>query len=108
MSYKTLTVSAVYALALAGVTSIGVVSPSTTAKAAPKIPCKTAKLIVPWKAGGGAAPTPQCARISAAQVERLAGAETVCSSCQEKPPDWTMRASAAALVSAEPAAIAAT
>ena len=53
MSYKTLTASAVYALALAGVTSIGVVSSSTTAQAAPKIPCKTAKLIVPWKAGGG-------------------------------------------------------
>ena len=53
MSYKTLAVSAVYALALAGVTSIGVVSSSTTAQAAPKIPCKTAKLIVPWKAGGG-------------------------------------------------------
>ena len=52
--------------------------------------------------------TPDRAGISLALIERLAGAETVCSSCQEKPPDWTMRASAAALVSAEPAAIAAT
>ena len=41
MSYKILTVAAVYALALAGVTSIGVVSSSTTAQAAPTEPqCK--------------------------------------------------------------------
>ena len=53
MKFKTLTISAVSALAFAGVTSIGVVTLSTTAQAAPKIPCKTAKLIVPWKAGGG-------------------------------------------------------
>ena len=53
MKFKTLAISAVSALAFAGVTSIGVVSLSTTAQAAPKIPCKTAKLIVPWKAGGG-------------------------------------------------------
>ncbi|MDG2205967.1 MAG: hypothetical protein P8M79_12040, partial [Alphaproteobacteria bacterium] len=53
MKFKTLAISAVSALAFAGVTSIGVVSSSTTAQAAPKIPCKTAKLIVPWKAGGG-------------------------------------------------------
>ena len=26
---------------------------ATTAAAAPDFPCKTAKLIVPWKAGGG-------------------------------------------------------
>lgn len=48
MKFKTLAATAVSALAFAGVMTSG-----TTAHAAPNIPCKTAKLIVPWKAGGG-------------------------------------------------------
>ncbi len=47
MKFKTLIVTAASAVALCGVVSM------TTASAAPSIPCKTAKLIVPWKAGGG-------------------------------------------------------
>ncbi len=47
MKIKTLAVSAVSVMALAGLMA------PTAAQAAPKIPCKTAKLIVPWKAGGG-------------------------------------------------------
>lgn len=46
MTIRKLIVSAVSALALTGVLVPG-------ATAAPSIPCKTAKLIVPWKAGGG-------------------------------------------------------
>ena len=47
MKFKTLIVTTASALAICGVVS------TTTASAAPSIPCKTAKLIVPWKAGGG-------------------------------------------------------
>ena len=47
MKFKSVMVAAASALAIGGVASIA------TASAAPSIPCKTAKLIVPWKAGGG-------------------------------------------------------
>jgi len=47
MKFKTLAVSAVSVMALAGLMA------PTAAQAAPKIPCSTAKLIVPWAAGGG-------------------------------------------------------
>ena len=42
-------------LALSAASAAMLVSagPGTVANAAPKIPCKTAKLIVPWAAGGG-------------------------------------------------------
>ena len=47
MKFKSLMVTAASILTVCGVIS------TTTASAAPSIPCKTAKLIVPWKAGGG-------------------------------------------------------
>ena len=46
MNFKSFGITAVSALVFVGLIS-------ATAYAAPKIPCKTAKLIVPWKAGGG-------------------------------------------------------
>ncbi|MBL4906614.1 MAG: hypothetical protein JKX94_04105, partial [Sneathiella sp.] len=38
---------------IAALTAIAVASMSSTVQAAPDIPCGTAKLIVPWGAGGG-------------------------------------------------------
>ncbi len=36
-----------------GVVALGAFAGATAPQAAVNIPCKTAKLIVPWKAGGG-------------------------------------------------------
>jgi len=47
MKLKSVILSAVSVMALAGLMT------PTTSYAAPKMPCSTAKLIVPWKAGGG-------------------------------------------------------
>jgi len=47
MKIKSVILSAVSVMALAGMMM------PTTSYAVPKIPCNTAKLIVPWKAGGG-------------------------------------------------------
>jgi tripartite-type tricarboxylate transporter receptor subunit TctC len=43
----------ILALSAAAVTMAGAVTGTTAAQAAADIPCSTAKLIVPWKAGGG-------------------------------------------------------
>ena len=46
MKFKSVLISAVSVMALAGL-----MTPSVAEAA--KVPCSTAKLIVPWKAGGG-------------------------------------------------------